>query len=178
MQKIYFEEEQSFRENPILIWIAPPLVAVITIPFLYGLYWQLIMGEPWGDKPTNDVSLLLVSLLVFLIVVFVLWMVLNTKLELKIDTKGIHYRCYPIVYKWKFIPKVDIAEYEIRKFGIFELGKKGFHKNVITKRERMTIRGTNALKLKTNTGKEVLIGTGKLTDLKEAMKKLMSNKES
>jgi hypothetical protein len=177
MPRTYFEEEQSFRQNPLLRWILPPAVALVILPFLYGLYWQLIMNEPWGEKPMNDQALVLVSMFVFLVVGMVLWMLWNTKLELKISDDGMHYRYYPIVSRWKFISKEMIKNYEVKKLGFFELGKRGYHKGILTKRERLVIRGRNVLKLRISSDKEIIIGTVRPEELQLAMNKLMSTQK-
>jgi len=180
MQKVLFEEEQSLKQNALLRWIIPPTFLIIILPLLYGLYWQLVMGEPWGDKPMNDQTLVMVSLGTLLVLGFILWLLLAGKLEVKVDTHGIHYRFYPFMGKWKFIPKESVRQYEIKKLGFFERGQSGYsgyRSRLFTNHERMIISGWYALTLQIPPNKKITIGTIQPEQLEMAMKKLMSNPE-
>ena len=54
-----FKETQRFSQW----WLWLILIGTSILP-LYGLYKQLVMGEPYGDNPTSDIGLIIVCLLV------------------------------------------------------------------------------------------------------------------
>src|SRR5689334_7881789 len=105
MERPYFEESQWLRHTRWIWFILVPGILALLIPFLYGLYWQVLRGEPWGDKPLTDSGLIATSLVTVAGLVLVMFIILSVKLETRIDRDGIHYRFFPNKPKWNLIRK-------------------------------------------------------------------------
>jgi hypothetical protein len=146
--------------------------AFVLVMLLYGIYWQLVKGEPWGDKPMSNSGLIIISTVSLVVVGFVIWLILNIKLEVKISAHEIQYRYYPHMSKWQALTPEEIEEYEVKKLGIFERGKRGY-RGILMPNKRLIILGRYALKIKTKDGRKLTIGTQTPEDLKWAMKKWM-----
>jgi hypothetical protein len=148
------------------------------MPFLYGLYWQLVQGEPWGDKPMSDNALIITSGLTFALMGLVVWLMLSVTLELKIEDSGVRYRFFPNKPRWTLIPTGDIASYEIKMDGnFFATGGLGFHRNFFKKMQSMTIHGGAHIVLYLKNGQRILIGTQQPFELERTMKKLVKEEE-
>src|SRR5689334_8880079 len=126
MTRPYFEETQSLK-NSHFIWILMIVAsASAIIPMGYGLYWQIGKGEPWGDEPMPDQAL--IGLFIFVVICLGIMMVCMaySKLEVKIDDEGVHYRFVPYVFKWSIISRGEISAYEIKKsrsfLGVCQMG--------------------------------------------------------
>ena len=156
--RIRFEEEQKF--NQWWLWII--LVALGILP-LFGIYKQLILGEPFGDNPMSDEGLILFSVFIYLLLAFFYLMKLNTH----IDENGIRMRFYPLVkkeFKWKDIKEAQVITYGFVGGSGIRLGTKyGTVYNV---------KGNKGLAIELTNGKKYLIGTQKEDELKRVIKKI------
>src|SRR5688572_1006728 len=170
MERPYFEESQWFRHTRWIWFILVPAVLALLIPLLYGLYWQLAKGEPWGNEPMSDAGLITTSLLAVTGLVVVVFIILSVKLETRVDREGIHYRFFPNKPKWNQIRKIDILEIEVRKKrNILTMGVIGFHKDIFKKTLSMTISGRSHLYLRLQTNQRVMIGTQQPEELERAV---------
>ncbi len=178
MSRPYFEEVQRFRDNQ-WIWILLIVASLSALlPLLYGMYWQIDQGEPWGNEPMSDQGLILLFLFILVSLGVASFMIVNVKLELTIDERGVHYRFPPIKSKWQTITKGQISDFSLEKrFRIFESGGLGYHRNRLNKTRSMRISGGKHLALKLINGEKFLFGTQNLEGLESAMKKLMNNNE-
>ena len=175
MNRPAFEEVQRLRDNR-WIWV---MVAVFStaafVPLLYGSYWQLIKGEPWGNEPLSNQGFILFFLFILLAFGIMLFILLSSRLELKIEGDGIHWKFYPIRKKWQLISKDEIQIYSLeKKFKFFAPGGLGYHHDRFRKLRSMRISGGSHLSLKLRNGERYLFGTQDLAGMEWAMKKLMN----
>ena len=178
MSGVLFQETQSFRETRWIWLIIIPFSVILCIPFMYGLYWQLVQGEPWGDKPMSDYALILTSSLTFVLMSVVIWIILSVKLEVSIDNKGVHYRFFPVRPRWILIPANDIDSYEINSKGnFFTTGGLGYHRNFFKKKQSMTIHGGAHMVLRLKNGQRILLGTLQPSELGRTMEKILKKEE-
>ena len=143
---------------------------------LYGFSMQIILGKPWGDNPISDSGLIITSIFAVAVVGLTIWLLLSTKLEIRIDAKRIQYRYYPIMRKWAMLLPDQIEEFEVKKLGFLERGRRGY-RGFFGKEKKLTIMGRHALKIRTADGRKVIIGTQSPEQLERAMKKLMTKPE-
>lgn len=176
MDRIFFEETQTYRQAAWMLMIVISSSVFIGGLFIYGIYVQLILGEPWGDKPMTNAGLILSSVFTISIVGFVVWLILNIKVEVKISDVEIRYRFYPF-QDWVALSPNEIKHYEIKRLGFFERGSSGY-RGFLTKQKRFILKGRDALKIQTTGGQSVVIGTQSPEPLAWAMNKLMNNTES
>lgn len=178
MSRVYFEEVQRFRDNA-WVWmlvIGTSLAALI--PLIYGIYWQIVKGEPWGNEPLSDRGLIFLFLFVLACLALMIFILLSLKLELRIDEQGIHYRFVPVKNKWQLITKEEIAEYHLEKrFRLLDTAGFGHHRNRLSRTRSFRIRGGNHLSLKFRNGQKLLLGTQNLSEIEWAMKRLMTINE-
>lgn len=176
MNRRYFEEKQLFRENLWVWYIFAAFSMLLMIPLVYGMYQQLIMGEPWGDKPLSDNGLAIVFLFSLANGLLVMWILYSIRLEVYIDDEGIHYSFFPNSKAWKVITKNEIISYDVRhKRNLFEMGGIGYHRNRFKRTRSMTIRGPKHIRFILAGNNKMLIGTQKPEEFDRALKRLLSN---
>jgi hypothetical protein len=169
----YFEEVQRLRDNA---WIFV-LIAVVALaslaPLVYGLYWQVGRGIPWGDKPMTDEALIILTIFILITVIVMVFMLANLKLETRIDSEGVHYRMFPIKRRWKTIKPSDIVDYSLdRRYKLFEKGGVGFHRNILKKTTSLKIWGGKHITIQFHDGHKIMLGTQNLDGIEWAMRKL------
>ena len=172
MGKILFHEEQRYNQWWLWLILIITLLSVV-IPFSYGIYSQVVLGKPFGDKPTSTEGLIVTGIFTALLMLFILFIVAKMRLKTKITADGIFY-CYPpLIRKWKRISPVEIETYEIRTFrAIHEFNGYGIKK----RRKYGTayiIAGNTGLQIYLKNGKKILIGTQKKQAIGYAMGKMM-----
>lgn len=176
--KVYFNEEQSLRNSPIM-WIIYFAFIVDILVSIWGLNQQVGLEKAFGKHPTSNTNLELVFALSFIVMVVIIILVMRTSLITIIDGKGIRFR-FTLFMKEKFISKEDINRYEVRKYKpILEYGGWGYRKRIrnlpIKKRAGIAynVKGNMGLQLYLKNGAKILIGTQKPAGMERAMKKLM-----
>jgi len=177
---VYFREEQKYSQSP-RMWILILTFLITTIPFLFGLYQQLVLGKPWGDQSMSDNNLILTTIFMIVLMGSLVFFFARMKLQVMIDENGIHYRFPFFIIKEVLIPRDKIERYEVRKFKpLVEYGgwgyKQGIHrkfKRLSKKGAALTIKGTIGLQLYFKDGKKLLIGTQRAEAIRRAMDKMM-----
>src|ERR1041384_1899260 len=89
--RILFEEKQRFTQWwlwTILIFVALMVAGI----FINALYVQLVIGEPWGDKPMSDEGLIGFTLFMISAMAIMLMVFFSAVLEIRVDKTGISYR--------------------------------------------------------------------------------------
>lgn len=163
MSHIHFEEEQRFTSIPWL-WVA------IFIPLLIPLFF--ITGEPTQE----DVTMLLLTILMGWIPIAII--LFYSKFQLKVDRDGLRYKFFPAVWRWKLVPKDNIASFEIRSKKTFiEKLTFGYRNNRFTNTIRMNITGDTFVYIKLTMGRTLKIGTNNAEGLKLALQRLQTTTE-
>jgi hypothetical protein len=202
--KIYFKEEQSLRNSPVMWILFVTFLMVIAISG-WGLYHQVVLEKPFGNYPASNTHLVLAVVLPLTLMIVVMFLVGRIRLVTIIDETGIQFG-FTISTNQKFIAKVllssvgvnflgrrtfkmgqnsvakeEINRYEVRKYKAFlEYGGWGYRKRgqKLFAKERagvaFTVNGNQGLQLYLTTGAKILIGTREPEGVKRAMKKLMS----
>lgn len=112
--------------------------------------------------------------LVFVISILslVLTLILNIKLETRIDYSGIHFRYLPFIRKWRLIPKNSIISTGVISFNpLLDFGGWGMKTNKTTKLFNIT--GDQGLLIESNGSKKILLGTLKAEKLKSFLENWM-----
>ncbi|MBK0371022.1 hypothetical protein [Flavobacterium agrisoli] len=148
--KSVFSEKQKFTQW----WLWLILIAVGLIP-LYGLYKQIYLGVPFGDKPMSNSGLVLYSLGTFAVISIFIFSALTTQ----INSKTIHFGFMPFISKslhWNEVASASIVKYGFVGYGIRISSSYGMVYNV---------KGNKGLSIQLKNGKRYLIGTQKETEL-------------
>lgn len=153
-QKILFEEEQRFTHW--YIWIL--LFGLLCIP-IYGVLQQLVLKQPFGDKPMSDLGLVIL-LFGQLALCFLFWIM---KLETTISKEKISIRFFPFVAKtiqWDEVEQAEIVKYRFVGYGIRIFTSYGTVYN---------ISGNKGMALTLTNNKKLLIGTQKPHELEDVI---------
>ena len=159
-----FTETQRFRQP--IIWLILFIAGVIPVSiFAYGIYQQILLGNQFGNRPMSNALLIFMFVITFILFFSLCFLFGMIKLATIIDEAGIRYKMFPIHLKyrnltWDMIESFEVIKYNpIQDYGGWGIrfGKKGRAYN---------ISGDKGLYLVLKTGKALLIGTQKETELK------------
>ncbi|HEY0655783.1 MAG TPA: hypothetical protein VGD65_21760 [Chryseosolibacter sp.] len=175
MNAPFFEETQRLRDNP---WVLVLIFAVALgpmIPLLYGLYWQIGHGVPWGNEPMEDAELIMLTVFILLTTCTVGFVMASLRLETRIDEAGIHYRMFPVKSKWRVVNPDELEEYSFAtRYKPFESGGIGHHRNVLKNMRSFRISGGKHIILKYKNGHRLLLGTQDPGGMEWAIRRLMN----
>jgi hypothetical protein len=140
---LYYQEKQNFRKPGIWLIVSAFILPVNGV-LIYGLYQQLVVGEPWGSEPNSDITLIIVTLVV------------------------VYYHFLP--FKKNSINFSNLLSWEVKSIKpIFGFG--GFGLRITSKSKAFIVNGKNALFLKLKKDKQIVIDTINQEGLKAAMTK-------
>ncbi|NUQ24924.1 MAG: hypothetical protein HUU34_13305 [Saprospiraceae bacterium] len=167
---ILFTEKQRFTQW----WIWLVLLGIGGL-FLYAIYYQVIGGEPFGDKPMSDNGLLLTfGFTLLFILLFV-----SFRLDTLIKIDGIYVRFFPFQLKYRFYAWDTIAKaYIYHSQPIAEFGGWGMRFSMSGKGRALTVSGEMGLQLEFTNGSALLIGTQKPKEIERVLAKLGRTGES
>jgi len=154
-----FNEEQKFRQW----WVGILMTGFAFVP-LYGIYQQLIMGEPFGDKPMSNLVLFLFSFLTFGIITLFYSIQLKTEIN-KFELRFAFLPFYRRSIKWEDVESAKVISYVVLGYGVKFGSKYGTVFNIA---------GNKGLAIKLKNGKKLLIGTQKHIELSEAVKGILN----
>jgi hypothetical protein len=165
--QILFSEKQKFTQ-----WWLYLVLFGISALFIYALYIQLVIGTPFGDKPLNNVGLIILSsLMLSLNILFFV-----TRLETQINKKGIFVRFNPFQRRLKFYAWQDIQKAEVRTYkALLEYGGWGIRYGFRGNGKAYNVAGNEGLQLELKSGEKFLIGTQKREELSLVLEKIKSN---
>ncbi|MBI3509900.1 MAG: hypothetical protein HY064_04500 [Bacteroidetes bacterium] len=158
-----FSESQRFKQ--IWLWV---LMLIANGIFLFGIYWQVIAGHPFGNKPAPNVVLYIGESVVALMTLMFLLCRLNTGM----DSSGFTYTFYPFLFSkrkidWENVQHVYTREYrplmEFGGWGIRWAGKQGWCYNTS---------GKNGIQFVMKNNKRILFGTQKMEEAEKVLKQL------
>jgi len=155
--KASYTEAQKF--NQWWLWIL--LLAVLGLP-VYGMFQQLILGEPFGSKPMSDLGLVLLFIGTLLIIGLFWYLELRTE----IDEAGIRVRLRPIsaeVFTWDQIEHLEIITYGFVGYGLRFSAKYGTVYNTS---------GNRGLSVRLKSGSRYVIGTQDPEGIKQTLLRL------
>ena len=176
MRKVYYEEEQNLRTNQWLYVCILILTLGALLPLIHGIYWQVMKGIPWGEKPMSNEGIIALAAAVFAIACFVTWITVSVKLHVIIDTEGVHYRFFPDSPRWSTIGKDDIIDFDVEEKHVFL--RFGYHARWFSKIRTMNVNGNFHLSLFLKNGKKINLGSKNPEGLKWAMRKLIPKNET
>ncbi|MFY9151929.1 MAG: hypothetical protein WAO52_07945 [Prolixibacteraceae bacterium] len=168
MKKVLFKESQQFRQ-----WWQIVMVLLFTIPemviSLYALWMQAVEGVSVGKSSAPNFVLIGTSIAM----VLVIWVFFALKLEVEIDSEGIHFRFSPLIRKTRLISREEIQRFEIRKYKpIIDYGGRGIKKR-FKWGKAYSVSGNIGLQLYLKNGRKVLFGTQRSQAIGAAMSEMM-----
>lgn len=162
---VIYREVQQFRQ--IWLWIILlPVSLLVAILFSYGMFQQLVLGVPWGDRPMSDIGLAIFGPLILLIVIGLPVLFYTAKLITVVDPEGIHIRYFSFLRRT--VPFENLKNYRVYTYNaIFEHAGWGihWHKNGWA----YTVRGNRGVELELASGEILLIGSQQPETLVQAI---------
>ncbi len=167
---ILFTEKQRFTQW----WIWLVLLGINGL-FLYAIFFQVIGGNTFGDKPMSDNGLLFT----FGFTILITLLFTSLRLDTLIKKDGIYVRFFPFslsygFYSWDTIAKVYVRQYK----PIAEFGGWGLRYSMSGKGRALNVSGNMGLQLEFKDGKKLLIGTQKPKEIELVLTNLGRTGES
>jgi hypothetical protein len=165
-----FEEVQRFRQGWVWAIALPSSLLVLGI-FAYGVYKQIFLGRPWGDRPMSDAQLVLVSIFGSALAVGLPWLFHAMKLVVRVAGGSLRVRLFPFVDRK--IPIEQIVHCEARTYSpIREYGGWGVRYGGRRRGWAYTVSGHFGVQVELKSGERLLIGSWRADELVEALKPL------
>jgi hypothetical protein len=163
-----FREEQRFRQ-PWLWGVLALSTGTTLVLFAYGMVRQLLLGEPWGDRPMSDAALALVGASVILVDAGLLLLMWSARLTTEVRTGGLYLRFFPFHRTWQRIPFEEILSSEARTYNpIGEYGGWGIRYGLRGK--AYNVSGDRGVMLELAGGKTLLVGSQRADELAAAIR--------
>ena len=165
---VRFHEEQRFRQ-PLLWAILGPTALLVTGLFGYGMFQQLVLGKPWGDRPMPDGMLLAVGTAAIAIEAGVVSLMFGAKLVTEVSGRELLVRFRPFHREPQRIPVDEIVEWEAVTYRpIGEYGGWGIRYGRHGK--AYNVSGDRGVRLRQAGGKSLLIGSQRADELAAAIR--------
>lgn len=165
MGKVYFQEEQKFRQP--WIWV---IVSISALVWLYA-----VLSSYYFDKQEGNTNSDLIVLIIGIVPVIIIYLFFKVKLTTIVDNSGIHYRFAPFQTKSRIISPGDIDNYTIRKYKpLVEYGGWGIRIGRGRRGTAYNVSGNIGMQFEFNNGKKFLLGTQEPKTFKRAVDKIMS----
>lgn len=179
MKADYFEETQRIRDSQWAWALAIVIFLSAILPLLYGMYWQIGQGQPWGDRPMSDEQLILVFTLVTTCCGIGMTAFLSLTLQVRIDASGVHYRCIPHIWKWRFISREEIKDFATTPtLKWYEGMGLGYRRNRFTRLRSFRISSGKHVTFTLKNGERFVFGTRNAQSMEWAVNKMMSKIET
>ena len=163
---VTFREIQQFRQK--WIWALLLLVDLsIIIPFGYGMFKQLMLGQTWGNQPMSDTAIAIVGIVSIIFMGGFTYLFYVLKLIIEVRDDGLYIQFFPFsrqLISFDNIKTCEVRTYRpIKEYGGWGIryGKKG---------KAYNISGNKGVQLDFYKGKPLLIGSQKPEKLAQAIK--------
>ena len=168
MARVYFSEEQKFTDSPFIY-----VFVFSAIALLGGLVYAALDANNISEWEEFILAMVLSTVLLFGIG----WLLFTIRLESHVENGRITYRMPPLINQVKVIAKEEISHAEIIRYNpITRYGGYGI-RHSLKHGKALNIRGNQGLQIQLKNGKKLLLGTQKPELLKQAVAKMMENKE-
>lgn len=157
-----FSETQYFRQK--WLWA---IIIFFPVFSLYGVYEQILMGNPIGDQPISDDGLIWFTVLIGVGLPILFY---SIRLNTRVSEKGLHYQFFPIHLKERLIAFKDIESFKARKYSpLKEFGGWGIRFGFEGK--AYNVSGEEGLQLVLKNERKVLFGSQRAKEFEKAIKK-------
>ena len=161
-----FRETQQFRQP--WLWVLLLSISLLEIGiFGYGMVQQLVLHQPWGNKPMSDTALAINGSLVILLSVFLLYFFYAMKLMVEVRDDGLHCSFVPFIRRK--IRFEDLRRCEVRTYNpLAEYGGWGIRYGRNGK--AYNVSGNRGVQLELSSGERLLLGSQRPEELAAAIR--------
>ncbi len=169
-KNIYYFEEQRFRQK--WLWVLLLLSTLfITIFFAYGTVKQIMLGQPWGNRPMSDTALIIIGSISIALMGGMTYLFYKLKLITEVRNDSVNIRFFPVSHL-QIIPLHNIKKCEIRQYRpVMEYGGWGIRYG--RRGKAYNVSGNRGVQLELFQGKPLLIGSQRPDELAQAINSLM-----
>ncbi len=154
-----FSEKQFIRQ-PWLVGIVLFTSIIIISVFGIRFYEQIILGVPFGINPLSNNEIIFSFIFALVFSFLLTFLIFTSNLQTIITKRGIYYKYYPFINKFRLISKENIKNYYIRKYKpIGEYLGWGIRYSLKGNGIAFNTMGNIGLQLELINGKKILIGT-------------------
>lgn len=163
---LLFREEQRFARW--IIVMTQFILMGCAGTFGWGLYQQLVLKQPFGDRPMGDGALIATSIVVFTVAGGVALLIGISKLITEVRGEGLFVRFVPFHLCWRQVPLERIVRFEavtyrpIRQYG-------GWGIRWVWRGKAYNARGNRGVRLDFDNGRHLLIGSQRAEELTRAI---------
>jgi hypothetical protein len=162
-----FHETQRFRQRWMWILVIAALLPSIGITG-YGVWHQIVMGVPFGDRPASDAGLLSAFALVCTVGAAILALLRSTRLDVSVNEHEVLIRFRPFHLEGRRIALSEIVESYARTYRpIVEYGGWGIRMGF--NGMAYNVSGNEGVQLVLANGKRILIGSQRSHELEAAI---------
>ena len=166
---IYIEEKQYFRQK--WLWV---IILFFPLFSFYGIYEQIMLGNPIGNNPASDMTIWLFSIFAGLGFPLLFYFMM---LKIKITDKGLHYQFFPIHLKEYIISFDQIKTFKSRKYSpLKEFGGWGIKYGFESK--AYNVSGNIGVQIVLKDGNKILFGSQNSNEIIKAMKLAIKKENS
>jgi len=162
-----FFEEQPMSDNKLFYTILAAGIGIVAL-FAYGIYRQIIAGEPWGDRPMGDTELLFVGglyIVLGFVFIFGFW---RGRLVTEVRPSGLYIRFLPFHRDFHRVSLDGIGSCRsIRYRPILDYGGWGIRMGF--RKKAYNISGNTGVEIVYEDGRTLLIGSRKADQLAGAV---------
>jgi hypothetical protein len=162
-----FSEEQPMSDNKLFYTMLAAGIGIIAF-FAYGIYRQIVVGEPFGDRPMGDAELLVVGGLYILLGLVFIFGFLRGGLATEVRPNGLFIRFSPFHRSFREIPLDGIRTCRsIRYRPILDYGGWGIRMGF--RKRAYNVSGNAGVEIEYEDGRTLLIGSKKADQLAGAI---------
>jgi hypothetical protein len=162
-----FFEEQPMSDNKLFYALLAAGFGIIAF-FGYGIYRQIIVGEPFGDRPMGDTELLVVGCLYIALGLVFVFGFLRGGLVTEVRPGGLYIRFSPFHRDFRGIPLDGVRSCRsIRYRPILDYGGWGIRMGF--RKKAYNVSGNAGVEIEYEDGRMLLIGSRKADQLAGAI---------
>lgn len=159
---VLFHEVQQFRQ--IWLWL---LVTLVSITLSYGLYMQIYLQQPFGNRPVPNNVLWILWFFIGVGMPLFLYMMRMTTV---VNCERIQVGFFPFLTRTYYFK--DILNYRVKQYGISDYGGYGIRTN--SSGGALNVSGKLGVELELKEHEKWLIGSQQSEKLAQAIKKAMN----
>ena len=169
---VHYREVQRFTQPWLWVFILATLLFVL-VTFGWALYQQLVLGEPWGNRPMTNTGLVLSSCGAIGVSAAIVLLFVVLRLEVEVRDDGVHVAFRPLsrrVFSFSDIRQCTARKYQpLRNYG-------GWGLRSTFRSHASPVRGDSGVWFEFHGQKPVLVGSQRAEELADVVNAVMASR--